>query len=186
MKLPDPNQFHFKECTIAGDECYLIHPKDMATDWTDENSRFRSCIVRKSDNLVVSQGFRKFVNLGEKPAFETWNFGNKFEARRKLDGCCDEDTILLTEDGEKTIREICESSYKGKVLGFNHQTNHEEYTAVIAHSIKSNNDDWYLLELKDGSYIKLTGNHRVYLPNLDCYRCVEDLTIEDEFLLIKI
>ena len=100
MKLPDPNQFHFKECIIGGDECYLIHPKDMATDWTDENSRFRSCIVRKSDNFVVSQGFRKFVNFGEKPAFEPWDF-DKFEARRKLDGSL---MIVSKHNGELIVR----------------------------------------------------------------------------------
>ena len=86
MKLPDPEQFNFKECVIAGDACWLITPKDMATAWDDENARFRSCIVRQSDNFVVSQGFGKFTNYGERPDFQPWDTSWTFEARHKLDG----------------------------------------------------------------------------------------------------
>jgi hypothetical protein len=86
MKLPDKEEFNFKDCVIAGDECWLITPKDMSVKWNDENARFRSCVVRKSDNFVISQGFRKFTNFGEQPAFEPWKDCWKFEARHKLDG----------------------------------------------------------------------------------------------------
>lgn len=86
MKLPDTEQFKFKDCTIAGDECWLITPSDMSTKWEDDNARFRSCIVRKSDNYVVSQGFSKFCNFGERPDFQPWDNSWKIEARHKLDG----------------------------------------------------------------------------------------------------
>lgn len=85
MILPLQEEFTYKDCVIGGDECILIHPKDMSVEWTDENSRFRSCILRKSDYKVVSQGFRKFTNFGEKPEFEPWVYSS-FEARKKLDG----------------------------------------------------------------------------------------------------
>ena len=86
MKLPNPEEFNFKDCIIAGDECWLITPKNMGVKWTDENARFRSCIVRKSDNFVISQGFKKFTNYGEQPTFEPWDDSWKIEARHKLDG----------------------------------------------------------------------------------------------------
>jgi hypothetical protein len=86
MNLPDREDFNFKDCVIARDECWLITPKDMSTKWTDEIARFRSCIVRKSDGVVVSQGFGKFTNFGERPDFQPWNSAWKFEARHKLDG----------------------------------------------------------------------------------------------------
>jgi len=86
MKLPDPEQFKFKDCVIAGDECWLINPVDMSTKWDDDNARFCSCIVRKSDNFVVSQGFGKFTNFGERPDFQPWDNSWKIEARMKLDG----------------------------------------------------------------------------------------------------
>jgi hypothetical protein len=101
MKLPNPEQFNFKECMIAGDECWLITPLDMATKWFDDNARFRSCIVRKSDNFVVSQGFGKFTNFGERPDFQPWDNSWKIEARHKLDGSL---LIVSKYKGELIIR----------------------------------------------------------------------------------
>lgn len=101
MKLPDPEQFNFKECEIGGDKCWLITPKDMSTSWDDENARFRSCIVRQSDNFVVSQGFGKFTNFGEKPLFQPWDNSWKIEARHKLDGSL---LIVSKYKGELIIR----------------------------------------------------------------------------------
>ncbi len=86
MQLPDPEQFNFKDCIIVGDECWLITPKDMATRWDDSNAHFRSCILRKSDHKVISLGFLKFVNWGEKPDFQPWSKDWNFEAIRKIDG----------------------------------------------------------------------------------------------------
>ena len=86
MQLPDREQFNFKDVVIAGDECWLITPSDMATKWTDENARFRSCVVRKSDNFVISQGFRKFVDYGVDPEFEPWDISWKVGGFYKIDG----------------------------------------------------------------------------------------------------
>lgn len=58
----------------------------MGVRWTPENARFRSVIVRQSDNFVVSQGFRKFTNLGETPSFEPWDPNWPVEATKKMDG----------------------------------------------------------------------------------------------------
>lgn len=101
ITLPSTEEFNFKDCTIAGDECWLITPKDMSVKWNDENARFRSCIVRKSDNFVVSQGFKKFTNFGEQPAFEPWDNSWKFEARHKIDGSL---LIVSKYKGELIVR----------------------------------------------------------------------------------
>jgi len=99
MKLPDPEQFKFKDVTIAGDECYLITPNGMGTDWTDDNAHFRSCIITKNDHRVVSLGFKKFTNIFEKPDFQPWNSEWNFTARRKIDGSL-----------------LCISKYKGELI----------------------------------------------------------------------
>jgi hypothetical protein len=178
-------QFDYKPVRIAGDDLLLITPKDMSTRWTEVNKAFRSNIINPRTYKSVSLGMKKFTNFGEQPAFEPWKDCWKFEAKHKLDGCCDENTILLTEDGNKTIKEICDTQYLGKVLGYNHETSQEEMVDILAHSVKSNNNDWYELELEDGKTITLTGNHKVYLPELDCYRRVEDLKGDEVFLLSK-
>jgi T4 RnlA family RNA ligase len=67
MNLPKNDEFNYKECLVGGDECWLIFPNKIGVTWTDENEMFRSIIIRKSDNYIVSRGFDKFYNLGEKP-----------------------------------------------------------------------------------------------------------------------
>ena len=183
MILPDPAEFNIKDCIIAGDECILVTPKQISVKWTDENKIFRSSIWRKSDMYPVSLGFKKFTNLGEQPTFEPIDSHTDFEFVRKLDGCCDENTILQTDSGNKSIKEICETQFQGKVKGFCHDTEEEIWVDVLAHSIKTNLNNWYELELEDGKKIKLTGNHKVWLPELNCYRAVEDLNGDEIFLL---
>jgi hypothetical protein len=101
MQLPLKEEFNFKDCLIAGDECWLITPKDMSVKWFDDNARFRSCIVRKSDNYVVSQGFAKFTNFGERPEFQPWDNTWQFEAIHKLDGSL---LIISKYKGELIVR----------------------------------------------------------------------------------
>jgi hypothetical protein len=99
MKLPTTEEFTFKDCVIAGDDCWLITPNHVGCKWSDENARFRSCIVRKSDNFVVSQGFLKFTNFSEQPDFQPWDKSWKIDARIKLDG-----SLLIV------------SKYKGEII----------------------------------------------------------------------
>ena len=88
FQLPkNSEQFNFKDCIIAGDECVLVTPKDMGVEWTEENKYFRSSIWRKSDMHPVSLGFRKFMNYGEKPDFEPIR-SQKVTSVRKIDGSC--------------------------------------------------------------------------------------------------
>jgi len=106
----------------------------------------------------------------------------------KLDGenCCSEEVLLLTEfDGYKSIRWICENKYDGRVLTYDTFTEIEEYQQILNWQILDNNDDWYELILHDGKKIKLTGNHLVWLPDLMCYRRVNLLKEDDNFLLKK-
>lgn len=104
----------------------------------------------------------------------------------KLHGCCDENTILLTEDGEKTIKEICDSKYLGKVLSFNLENTKEEFKQILGHSIQDNIHNWYEIETEDNRIIKLTENHYVFLPELNCYRKVKDLTEKDQVCIFSV
>jgi len=101
MQLPLKEEFNFKDCVIAGDECWLITPKDMSVKWFDDNARFRSCILRKSDHTVVSQGFAKFTNFGERPEFQPWDNSWEFEAIAKIDGSL---LIISKYKGELIVR----------------------------------------------------------------------------------
>jgi T4 RnlA family RNA ligase len=85
MKLPDPEQFNFKDCVIAGDECILITPNDIKCKWLEDTLQFRSMIVRKSDNYIISRGFDKFFNYEEQPELDKFPDG-AFDVIEKKDG----------------------------------------------------------------------------------------------------
>ena len=42
--------------------------------------------------------------------------------------------------------------------------------------------NWFEIELENGTKIKLTGNHKVYLPELKCYRRVDELKGDENIL----
>ena len=95
--------------------------------------------------------------------------------------CLSEETVLITEDGEKTIAEICRTKYSGKVLSHNFITKSDEFNFLNSHSIQPNNEDWYEIELESGEILKATGNHKVWLPASEEYVEVRTL-LEGDFL----
>lgn len=88
MILPNPDEFTYKDVVVGGDPCWLITPNHIGTKWTSDNERFRSIIIRKSDNHVVSHGLKKFTNFLETPTFQPWNNAWKVQGRYKYDGSC--------------------------------------------------------------------------------------------------
>jgi tRNA-binding EMAP/Myf-like protein len=99
--------------------------------------------------------------------------------------CLSEDTIIITENGPITIKEICETKYSGKVLSYNPISNEDEMNFINSHSIQKNNSDWYEIELESGKIIRTTGNHRIWLPELRCFREVKELLGDEIVKVIK-
>lgn len=133
------------------------------------------------DGNVVSRAFDRFFNYGEG---DTKNFDfSDCTVFEKADGCLDEKTLIKTEDGEKPIKEICETKYSGKILGYCHETLANRMTKIVGHSISTSKKQWYLITLKNGTKLKLTGNHRVWLEELRCYRRVDQLVGNEFFTL---
>lgn len=188
---------------ILGNEDWktLLKEKPFALDWVEDEKYIlfrynmidsdptndivkeaRGIIFRKSDWKAVCVPFFRFYNQVE-------SYSDKLDwsttsIQEKVDGCLDAETKLETEDGAKTIKEICDIKYSGKVLAFNFIDNKIVFTEIIGHSVEENNNDWYELEVEDGKKIKFTGNHKVWLENLNCYRCVRDLKEGDEVKII--
>jgi hypothetical protein len=109
--LPSHTDFNFKDCSVGGDECWLITPKTMAVQWNETNFRFRSTILRKSDGAVVSQGFGKFTNFGEQPNFQPWDTAWDIKAVHKIDGSLlivskHNDTLIVRTRGTVDARTL--------------------------------------------------------------------------------
>jgi hypothetical protein len=183
-----------KEFRVMEKEGYTVIQYMVALEDTfkwDDNDPVGSAVRREcrgitfdEEGKLICRKYHKFFNAGEKEETQL-NKINLYEPHivlEKLDGCCDEDTILITQDGEMTIKNICEKKYKSLVLGYNHTTNQNYWTPIIDHLIKDNNEDWYEIELEDGKKIKLTSNHKVWCVNKNCYVEVSNLNEDDEVL----
>lgn len=105
----------------------------------------------------------------------------------KLDGCLCGDTMISTELGDISIKEIVENKIKCKVKTYNTSTKKIEYKD-IANWMKNGRDinnheiQWYEIEDTKGNIVKITGNHLVYLPRLKCWRRVDELNENDKIL----
>lgn len=83
----------------------------------------------------------------------------------KFDGCIHPDTVLLTDKGEVSIKEIINSEDNFNVLTYNFNTLQEEYNLARLPRINSNNKNWVLITLDNGAELKITEDHEVYVEN---------------------
>lgn len=110
-------------------------------------------------------------------------------ASRKLDGCLDGETMVEFENGETfSIKDVVENRISGKIKSFNEKTKEVEYKEILdwmknLEDINDSKTEWFEVELENGEHIKLTGNHRVWIPEISAYRRVDELNGDEEFLL---
>lgn len=108
---------------------------------------------------------------------DSFKDGEMVEFSEKLHGCADYNTIIHSlKYGKIKIGEYVNKDINNDMVkSYNLDTKEIEYRPVLGTSVQENLDNWYLIELSDGSTIKLTGNHLVWCENLNAYRAVEDL-----------
>ncbi len=89
------------------------------------------------------------------------------ETTIKWDGCISGDSILVTEDGERTIADIIEhwETEEIKVLAHDFETSSDEYVQINMAGKQHGSKDWVEITLENGKTIKLTENHEVYTTN---------------------
>lgn len=99
--------------------------------------------------------------------------------------CLSEETLITTDKGNIKIKDICEKEIECSVLSYNEILNIFEYKEITNYSIKRNNNDWFEIELENGTKIQATSNHKFYIPELMCYRELKNLNIGDNLLINK-
>lgn len=129
-----------------------------------------------------------------KEHFDTSHFGanvHKFGKGQyiiiteKLHGCVTGDTIIDTlELGKIKIKEIVENRLDVRIKAMDTNTNEIVYVPIDNYYFLANDGEWYEIELEDGKKITITGNNPVWLPDLNCYRRVDELD-GGEYLLIN-
>lgn len=101
----------------------------------------------------------------------------------KLHGCVTKDSMVETlEFGSVSIDFL--NGYNEKIHVKSMNVNTGEISFEICDMVISNgpSDDWYEIELENGTVIKITGNHLVWLPRLGCYRKVANLEKGEDIL----
>ena len=111
-----------------------------------------------------------------------FNDGDYVTVTQKLHGCLKEDTLLETNLGLKTIKEIVDNKLEVSVRSCDVSTGIVQYSQVTDFFTKEDNDDWYEIITEDNKKLTITGDHLVWLPTLKCYRKVKDLKESDILL----
>jgi hypothetical protein len=107
-------------------------------------------------------------------------FNKELIVSEKPDGCLKYDTMLETEDGFKTIQEICETLYLGKVKTYCTETDTIVWDKVVDHLIKDDiNKQWFELETEMGNYLTVTGNHKIFCSETNYWKRVDELKVND-------
>ena len=138
---------------------------------------FPSELISKSDETTI----QNMKGALQKYADEKVVITAKMEGQ----SCVSSDTIVDTEDGPKTIKELVDSNFSGKVWSMNDAGEKELKEVEKCHCLENDEKtEWYELETENGRKLKITGNDMVYLPELKCYRRVDQL-IGNEKLLVN-
>ena len=101
----------------------------------------------------------------------------------KLHGCVDAETIINTDHGDFTIKDIVDNKLPYKIKAYDINDNKIIYVDIDQYYTIPNDGDWYEIELEDGRKLVITGNNPVWLPKLNCYRRTDELTIGDIVLV---
>ena len=135
-------------------------------------------------NSIENVGSKQFVEFKNSIFYDPNSLWLTLE---KVDGCLDENTLILTTDGNKTIKQICEDfpNINYKIASYNLDTQSIEYVNCTNISVKENLNNWMIITLEDRSNLILTSNHRVYLPEYSCYRECKDLLVGDKILVTE-
>ena len=119
------------------------------------------------------------------------DFSKGVYGQSKLNGCLQYNTKLQLEDGRiLDIGYIVENNILGKVKSHNINTGKVEYQQIVDHmkipkSTVYNDcrDDWYEIITEDNKTLTVTGNHRIWINNLNCWRRVCDLDGTEDLLI---
>lgn len=136
----------------------------------------------KSYSEIENTYNEKFLKQVKELGYGSKNYN--YMCFNKIDGCLEANTIIDTfEYGPKTIKEIVEKNLNCHVKCYDHQTNEIVFSSILNRSKTKSKNNWFKIITDDGKKLFITGNHKVYLPKLNCYRCVDELTKNDEFFI---
>lgn len=105
--------------------------------------------------------------------------------RMKWDGCVHADSVLITSQGDMTIKELIESATSSiYVLGRDLDNKEDVMTKVLATNATDGDKEWISVEFENNQSIILTEDHEVFTTNRG-WVAAGKLTSEDDVQSIK-
>ena len=167
-------------------ECYGTNTgrSNERTPWEQAKFEAEALWKKKKDSgyyeTIKDIDVVKFVEPMLAKNFEDYSDKISFPvySQPKLDGCLHEGSLISTDKGLISIKNITCGT---KVLTYNVLKNINEYkqvTGVYKNGVdvkEANNHQWYEITLENGKTLILTGNHRVWVKNLRCWRRADEL-----------
>ena len=172
---------------------YIVPSVDLANQSAEQYEKYESYLKKHNHNWEIGI-LRAGLKKKQKEKVESCNilFGT-FQSLCKrdvsffnrfggviLDECCHPDTEISLADG--TVKKISNVNIGDKVFTFNEITKEKEIHEVeYVYKNLSPHNEIYELEKEDGTFIKLTGNHKVLTTNRGYVR-VDYLNYDDDIL----
>ena len=139
----------------------------------------------KKFNRVIDTQFRFHYETSQLRKIPTFiKSDDLISVSSKIHGCVAANTIINTNEGKKTIKEIVDNKINVLIEAFDINTQQKVFVPIDDYYLKENDGDWYEIELENGQKIEITGNNPVWLPELNCYRRVDEL-LEGDIILFS-
>lgn len=109
--------------------------------------------------LNYCENLRRMLDEGE---------GDKTKITVKWDGCIHEDSVILTDKGDVTIKDIVNSPNDWpnmKIVGYDFEDKLKTNTTLFSGQVTDGSKEWVELTLEDGTSLKLTADHEVHTVN---------------------
>jgi hypothetical protein len=157
------NQFMRKEVTLSedtflkedkeGKNLHLEHLEDEVLNGGVSGTRGAINFLQSLRDMLAGNSATRKVNLSSK-----W------------DGCVHEDTVILTNLGDMTIKQIVESPHlwsRLEIMGkdLERPLKPDVFTTFYEGVAKNGDKNWVEIELENGEKIKLTEDHEVHTSN---------------------
>lgn len=162
---------------------YIV-PSSSKQGNTNPNSKTTKQKSLKRLNKVIDEqfNFHYSTTLIKKCPF-VLNADQLISITEKVHGCVEASTLIETSEGIFTIKEIVDNKKQVLIKAFDTELNKIIWVPIDDYYMIPNDGDWYEIELEDGRKLTITGNNPVWLPELNCYRRVDELDGSEKLLI---
>lgn len=157
---------------------YNLFESDLDNDVVKASRGSILEILEDGTVTVICGPYTKFFDIND-PHADIINWASK--KLKVEEKCVSADTIVETENGKKTIKEVVEGDDKF-VVSVNEENGDLELAEITNKWCKNTDNEWYEIETESGKKIKITGNDFLRLSN-GAYRRVDELQINDEVII---